>query len=502
MNRRLLVVGAALLAGLVGCSSTQPVPVPPGSPSPEDPSLSEFYDQQVSWQPCNGRFECTKLTVPLSYEDPGGETIQLDVVRLPAAKPDERLGSLVINPGGPGGSGVDYARAARGVMTGDLINHYDVVGFDPRGVGKSDPIECLNDRQLDRFLNANPDPEATEDVAAAVSVSKRLGPRCEKRSPELTPNIGTPYVVKDLDVLRSVLGDEHLNYLGKSYGTLIGAMYAEQFPTRVGRMVLDGAVDPALSNAQISKGQALGFEKALQRFAEWCAKKKDCPLGDDPQAGIQKVIDFIAQVEQDPIPAEKGRPLTAAQALTGIVGSLYSAEGWEQLFYDLQNAFKGDGVGLQAQSDWLNDRRPDGSYASNSTEAMYAVNCIDRPDRFDPAQTEQMAEDWSKEAPVFGPALAWGNLACYYWPVPAVDKPHEINAPGAAPIVVVGTEFDPATPYEWAVSLADQLDSGVLVSWLGGDGHTAYYSGSKCIDRTVDDYLVEGTVPQDGLECS
>ena len=502
--KRVLAAGFVALISLAGCSTSEPEPspTPTASPSPDDPALSAIYGQQLSWRSCGGRFQCTTMKVPLTYDQPDGDTIDLDVVRLPAQDQSKRLGSLVINPGGPGGSGVEYARAARGVLTGDLIEHYDVVGFDPRGVGDSTPIECLTDGQLDRFLEVDPNPETDEDVARTIRVSQRFGPRCERRSPDLTPNIGTPFVARDLDVLRALLGDERLNYLGKSYGTFIGAIYADLFPSRVGRFVLDGAVDPKLSTAEISEGQALGFEKALHRVADWCLKQKDCPIGPDADAGVQQIADFLQQLETQPIPAETGRPLTAAQATTGIIGSLYTKDGWQGLVYALQSAMQdNDGLGLQALADWLTERRPNGTYASNANEALYAVNCIDRPDRWTPEQTQQQADEWSKEAPVFGAALAWGNLPCYYWPAPAVDKPRAIEAPGTPPIVVIGTEFDPATPYPWAVSLADQLSQGVLVSWMGGDGHTAYYSGSRCIDKTVDAFFVEGTVPQDGLEC-
>ncbi len=502
---RFLVAVAAAAIALSGCSSgddPQVTASPTTSPVAEDPALAAYYGQTLSWSNCGGKFECATMDVPLTYDQPDGKSITLDLIRLPAADPEQRLGSLVINPGGPGGSGIDYVRGARVVLTGNLLDQYDIVGFDPRGVGESTPIECLTDRQRDRFLDVDPNPETDEDVAATVRVSERFGPRCQRNNPELTPNVGTPFVARDMDILRSLLGDERLNYLGKSYGTLIGAIYADLFPSRVGRFVLDGAVNPALNNAEISRGQSVGFQKALERFAQWCAEQDDCPIGTDPQAGIQQIVDFLSDLETQPIPASRNRPLTAAQATTGIVGSMYSAEvGWQSLFYALDSALDGDGLGLQSLSDWLTDRRPNGTYDSNSTDALYAVNCIDRPDRWDPEETQKQAEEWSQESPVFGAALAWGNLPCYYWPAPAVDEPREIAAAGAPPIVVVGTEFDPATPYEWSVALADQLDSGVLVSWKGADGHTAYYQGSKCIDKAVDNFLVDGEVPQDGTEC-
>lgn len=500
MKLRLAAAALLVLAGCGADTDVQPTSSP--TQSPTDPALAAFYDQDLEWSGCGGRFECATLQVPLDYDDPSGPTVELDVIRLPAAEPDERIGSLVLNPGGPGGSGVDYARAARVVVTGAVRDVYDIVGFDPRGVGSSEPIDCLTDQQLDRFLDIDPDPDTPEEVAETVRLARAFGQRCARNSPDMTPNIGTPNVARDLDVLREALGDERLNYLGKSYGTFIGAIYADLFPTRVGRFVLDGAVDPQLTTADLSRGQAIGFDTALRRYAQWCVQQEDCPIGDDPDAGVQRIADLLEQIEDEPIRGERGRPLTGGQANIGVIGSMYSGQdGWESLSYALEGAFDGDGLGLQALSDWLTERRPNGRYANNANEALYAVNCIDRPDRWDPEQTAAQAEEWSQEAPAFGAVLAWGNLACYYWPAPAVDEPRSIAAPGAAPIVVVGTEYDPATPYDWSVNLADQLDSGVLVSWLDADGHTAYYVGSKCIDKAVDGYLVDGEVPEDGLEC-
>lgn len=511
--KRLLPALAAVAVLVSACSSgddpspggagngSASTPTVSASPEPVDSDLQQFYDQQLTWSECSGRFECAKLTVPLSYADPGGDTIELALLRAPAEDPDKRQGSLVLNPGGPGGSGIDYARAARVVVTGPLLNNFDIVGFDPRGVGKSSPIDCLTDRQLDRFLNADPNPETDEDVAATVAVAKRFGPRCETVSPELISNVSTDYAVRDMDILRQALGDDQLNFLGKSYGTVLGATYAQLFPSRVGRFVLDGAVDPQLSIEELSYGQAIGFETALLRFAQWCAEENNCPIGEDPEAGVEKIKNLLADMEENPLPAAKDRPLTAAFATTGILGSLYSAEdGWQSLFYALEGAFEGDGFGLQAVADWFLDRRPNGKFVTNATEAFNAVSCLDAPYEVDPAGTQELAEQWSQQAPVFGAALAWSNLTCYFWPVDAVGGPETITAEGAAPIVVIGTKYDPATPYEWAVSLADQLSSGILVSW-DGDGHTAYYSGSDCVDDAVDRYFVDGTLPEDGLEC-
>ncbi len=264
-------MAAAALLALAGCASGSD-PDPTASPTqtisvePEDPALAAYYGQNLTWTGCGGKFECATMSVPLTYDEPDGESIDVKLVRLPAGNPDQRLGSLVLNPGGPGGSGIEYARAARVVLTGDLLEHYDIVGFDPRGVADSTPIECLTDRQLDRFLNVDPNPETDEDVAAVVAVSKRFGPRCKSNSPELAPNIGTPFVVRDMDILRSLLGDDRLNYLGKSYGTMLGSTYAELFPDKVGRMVLDGDLPARLDIVAVSKGQADAFDVAIRDF--------------------------------------------------------------------------------------------------------------------------------------------------------------------------------------------------------------------------------------------
>lgn len=472
----------------------------PATPDATPAELARFYSQEVAWEDCGGTYRCTSVQVPLSYSDPDGEVIELQVIKRPADDPDQRIGSLLINPGGPGGSGIDYARAGRGAVSEAVLKRYDLVGFDPRGVGRSDPIECLSDRQKDRYVDANLDPETPEEAAEVIAISTQFGPRCQRRSPELLTEISTAAAARDMDILREVVGDEKLTYLGKSYGTALGTSYAEQFPGRVGRLVLDGAIDPTLSNTELSRGQAVAFDKALVRFAEWCVDESSCPLGDDPAAGVQRIADLLEDLEDQPMKAMPGRPLTSGQATTAVVGGLYSVDGWEGLVFALQDAFDGDGFALQAMSDWFVERGPSGRYLSNGTDALLAVNCIDRPDRLDPEATADLAQEWSQDAPVFGKVLAWGNLPCYYWPVPAVDAPHEVTVPGAPPIVVVGTVHDPATPYEWAVALADQLEQGVLVAY-DGDGHTAYLSGSECVDRAVDAYLLDGVVPPDGIRC-
>jgi pimeloyl-ACP methyl ester carboxylesterase len=295
-----------------------------------------------------------------------------------------------------------------------------------------------------------------------------------------------------------------LDYLGFSYGTLLGAMYADEFTDHVGRFVLDGAIDPTLSNTEISKGQALGFEVATRRYVEDCIRKGGCPLGDDPDRAMATLGEFLAGLDQKPLPTgDPDRPLTQSLAISAIIYPLYQPEyGWPLLTTSLTLALAGDGSSMLETVDIFNDRNDDGSYNGNGVDALYAVNCVDRPDRPDLAETAALAEQWSVAAPLYGAYLAYGNLPCSYWPVPATDQPAATIAAGSPEILVVGTEYDPATPYVWAQALADQLENGVLVSWLGGDGHTAYNNGSACIDQTVDDFLINGVVPPNGTECT
>ncbi|MEZ5117997.1 MAG: alpha/beta hydrolase [Candidatus Nanopelagicales bacterium] len=513
------VAASALV--LAGCSTVTPTASPggdvswpgtsaSGSPSPTgstdpsggptDPELEPYYSQRLAWQSCGGSFQCADLTVPLSYDDPSGETIQIAVLRSPATGSDP-IGSLVLNPGGPGGSGIDYARAARFVVSEPVLQAYDVVGFDPRGVGESAPIQCLTGPETDRLFAADGTPDDAAEVKQTAAVSELLGQRCEERSGDLLPYVGTRDAARDMDILRAALGDEQLNYLGKSYGTYLGAVYAEEFPQRVGRMVLDGVLAPDLNAEQITLGQAKAFEVALEHFVEDCGRHSDCPLTGDVEQGVQQVRNWFAALEQEPIPAQPGRPLNEALATYAVLSYLYfPSYDWPLLRDGLSAGIRGDGTVLMDMLDQRIDRAPDGSYTTNGTDAFYAVSCLDRPVSGGVARAEQLSQEWATEAPTFGPYLAWGNLPCDGWPAPPTEEPHVITADGSGPILVVSTKYDPATPYEWGVSLAEQLSNAALVSW-DGDGHTAYMEGSACVDSAVDGYLLTGAVPEQDPLC-
>lgn len=463
--------------------------------------LRPFYGQRLRWRACGRPFQCSTLQVPLDYAHPAQGTVGIAAVRLPAANGARRLGSLVVNPGGPGASGIDYARSGSSSFSPTLLRRFDIVGFDPRGVGASDPIVCLSDRQTDTFLATDASPDNPAEVAQLDEQAKLLARLCEQHSPRLLPHVGTRDVARDLDVLRAALGEATLNFLGKSYGTLLGATYAELFPRQVGRFVLDGAVDPALSDEQLSSDQAVSFDVALRAFVADCLRRRDCPVRGTPDQALARIRALLAQTDRRPLPSDEGRPVTQALATFGVVASLYDATfGWELLRQALEVAFDGDGSLLLYITDLYTSRDDKGHYTDNGNVAIYAVNCLDRASRATPTQLSARAARLRARVPEFGPDLAWSSLPCTYWRAPATDHPHPIAAAGARPILVVGTTGDPATPYHWAQALAGELDSGVLLTWVG-NGHTAYDEGSSCVDSAVDAFLVAATVPPNGKTC-
>ena len=475
-----------------------PAPVPTDVPT----ALHKYYEQRLHWEKCSesGSFECAILRVPLDYAHPGGRSIQLAVLRVPAKNPRKRLGSLVVNPGGPGGSGIEYAAAAPFVINRPVLERYDIVGFDPRGVGKSTPVECVSDKEMDAYLAADGSPDNAGERDDLLRIAREFAAGCKERSGSLLRHVSTVDAARDMDVLRSALGDKELTYLGKSYGTFLGATYAGLFPKRAGRLVLDGAIDPTLTAHDLGLEQAKGFEVALRAFIDDCVKRSDCPLGRTRTQAYQRLDAFLAKVDQTPLPTSDGRPLTQALAVTGIVMPLYVKEYWPRLRSAFRAALDGDGSRLLAMADEYAERGPDGKYRSNSGEVILAVNCIDRPDIRSIKEAEKQEPAFKRASPRFGPFILWGSLTCAEWPVKPVGKPAPIRAAGSNPILVVGTTRDPATPYSWAERLADQLDNGVLLS-RDGDGHTGYMQGNSCVDRAVDKFLIEGRAPKDGTRC-
>jgi pimeloyl-ACP methyl ester carboxylesterase len=503
----MLGAGASGALLVLAACTTSPDPVPAPEPSLTDASvpadLAEFYDQQLKWEDCQKRFECTTVTVPADYADPQAGSLELEVLRAPTENPQ---GSLLVNPGGPGGSGVEYAGAMPLIVTKKLAEAYDVVGFDPRGVVRSTPVECIDDSTLDELFAADGTPDTPAEVDELAEVSAAFGPGCEAASPDVAPHMDTESAARDMDILRALLGDERLNYLGKSYGTFLGAQYAELFPERVGRVVLDGVLPGSLNSDEITLGQAKAFEVALRRFVEDCATYEDCPLPRDVDEGVQRIQQFLAELDQQPLPGVGDRMLTEALGTYAILSYLYFPPiDWDVLRYGLEEAFRGDGSVLMDMMDERTDRQPDGTFVDNSNEAFYAVSCLDRPAVGGLEHAQALAADWAAEAPTFGPYLAWGNLPCWQWPMgpgtaEAAGDPPVFTAEGSAPILVVSTKYDAATPYQWGVQVAEELDNAALLTF-DADTHTAYTSGSRCIDEAVDAYYLDGTLPEQDTVC-
>lgn len=494
-----LIAGAALVAvaltGDDGDSWSEPKPTAASAPS----GLKKFYDQKVSWKSCDGSAKCAWIKVPVDYAKPDGATTRLRAIVHPAHGGKAKR-SILVNPGGPGGSAVDFAKTMAGEFGDDVRKMYDIVGVDPRGVADSSPLKCLSDKEFDAFTETDPDPDDAAEITALRKSVKDLGEACEKNSGELAAHVSTVEVAKDMDVVRALLGRPKLDWFGASYGTELGAVYAELFPTKVGRMVLDGAVDPSLDAVGSSLGQTTGFQRAIDAYAKDCVKQSDCPLGDDAEAGLAKVADLMKQLDAQPMQALTGRDLTEGQAFYGIAVTLYDQKTWNYLSQGLEAAFNGDGSILLRLSDVYFDREQDGSYGGNLGQVIYAVNCLDATDHLTLEETEAALPRFEKVSPVFGRALGWGALGCADWPIKVTNPLPKIDAEGAPPILVLGTTRDPATPYEWAKSLASQLSSGVLIT-REGDGHTAYGSGNDCITEAVDGFFTKGTVPKDGLTC-
>lgn len=512
-----VVAAAGCQADPEGGSGQQGVDQPNEStPAPDategiEPELAEFYTQRLDWESCGESFQCATATVPVDYADPGGETIELALLRSPATG-EERLGSLLVNPGGPGASGVEYAQLAGSVVTEQVRERYDIVGFDPRGVGQSAPIDCLDDAQLDEYLAGDPSPDDDAEISALQDAAEDLAAGCATRSGDLLPHLGTTNVARDLDVLRAALGDERLNYLGKSYGTYIGALYADEFPDRVGRLVLDGAIDPTLTGDELALGQAHGFERALSAFLAWCFQQDSCAVGSSEAEARDAIEGLLAQADQEPLPTDdENRPLTESLAFYGLILPLYltADEGYPPLNEALDLALtENDGSLLLTFADVYLERNTDGEYAGNQNEVISVVNCLDHPEVATVDEVRAGLPVFEEASSIFGPFLAWGGLTCGPLlddtgqdPIGEPTPSAPTTADGADPIVVVGTTGDPATPYEWAQELAGQLSSGVLVTYEAAV-HTAYLAGSDCVDEAVDAYLIAGTVPEDGLTCA
>lgn len=510
--RRVTVLGAttlsaALVAALILPAGALAGPWPagattPGSAAREAPaSLDAYYSQTLEWKRCASGLTCSWLTVPRDYGVPDGRTIRLRVARSAATGPT-RQGSLVVNPGGPGASGLDFAAYVAEAVAPKVAAEFDIVGFDTRGVGDSAPITCMTGRQTTAWLRLDASPDTRAERNRLMAMAARLSRGCLSKSPMIARHVGSENTIRDMDILRQTLGDEHLNFLGYSYGTYLGTLYAEQFPDRVGRFVLDGALDPSLDVMEVSKGQSTGFQTAMRRFARDCTTHRTCPYEGSAGAVLRGINRLLARVDAQPLPTRGKRVLVQAEALTALFYSMYSPVIWPSLRGALRQAEKGTGTALQSIADYVNERVGPNRYASNMASAFPAIACWDAPAPPGRAGLARAAARWSNGVgvPDMARAMAWGNASCSRWYGHSGRVPAPADTTTSAPILVVGTTYDPATPYRWAVALSRQLTTSTLLTYRG-DGHTAYGAGSRCIDGAIDAYLLSGTLPAAGTIC-
>ena len=479
--------------------------------------LESFYGQKVEWYDCVSTagveksaektgFQCAKVTVPLDYSKPGGQTIEI-AMKKHLATGSTRQGTLFMNPGGPGGSGVNSVGTMATSTFAGVQKAYDIIGFDPRGVGSSTAVNCTSDTELEAAaegapVNAGEGDTTFEQRAAVISAQfKQLEASCAAgtKPVELLDHVDTVSAARDLDVLRALSGDQKLNYAGFSYGTYLGAHYAELFPANTGRMVLDGALDPSLSLSEHILGQARGFERALRNYVAWCQSGQSCPLSGDTDAGVKQIGDVFTSADQSPVPSsDPNRPVTGEDMKQVVGYMLYSPESsWSVVSEALGQVInKHDASAFRTIADQL-DAQP-----MVNTSAMMSINCLDYRVEGDMATWKAQSKELERIAPRFATISEAGDLSCQAWGHTGTQPSKALHAKGAAPILVIGTTGDPATPYEWAVALADQLESGQLLTWEG-NGHAAYSNPGHgpCVTKAVDTYLLTGTMPKKGLTC-
>ena len=484
-------------------SGSDPTAAPPDAPggprAAPSAELQEFYDQQAAWKSC-GQFECATIEVPLDYDDPGGERIELAMLKNEADQPQRRIGSMVVNPGGPGSPGTSYAgENAQYAFGTPLLDRYDIIGVDPRGTGRSTTVDCLTDEQLDAHLARDPSPDDGAERRTYLQHVERMGSGCVQRSDDLASHVSTHEAARDMDVVRAVLEEDQLAYFGASYGTQLGAVYADLFPERSGRLVLDGGVDISLHPRLQSLEQARGFETALTAYVDDCVSSS-CYLGGTRAEALGTIRGFLDDVDARPMQVGD-RSMGEGLALYGLIVPLYNHDYWPILDDALGKALDGDGSALLRLADLYASREPDGSYTDNTMEAFFNIGCLDSQWSIPAPQVPKQVPSFEKASPTLGRSFAWGLVDCGALDVDVPPPDWEaVDAAGADPLLVVGTTRDPATPMEWSRRLAAQLDPAVLVT-RDGDGHTGYQSGNDCVDEAIEGYLIDGKVPSGDVDC-
>ena len=487
---------AALGVVLAGCGEPAAEPAPVASDAPAQ--LRTFYEQTLDWQDydalpdADGSFsdlQYAVLQVPIDYDAPEAGSMGMYIYRAPATQRTER--AVVTNPGGPGGPGDVLPGYADAIFEPELRATRDIVGFDPRGVGRSRPLVCRDAEEVDAWKYATPDDP--QEIAEQAEVVGEVAEQCEAADAELLPHVGTINVARDVDVLRAALRQPTLDYFGFSYGTHIGQVYLEQFPRQAGRVVLDGVTTPDLSTEEMLRTQAQGMQQLGELYAEQCvaAGPEECPLGDTPEEVLAGITGLVEQAEASPIPTDGERPLNSAQLNWAVLSYLYSEQLWPDLTEALVAAQAGDGTLLLEAY----DEEAQGL----GLDALYFVNCTDHPTDYTVEEIVALAEQWGAESPLYGSYAAWEVYACSDWPVPAAGSTQAPQYQGIPSVLLIGGKNDPATPFVWSERAASQLPGSVLVTWEGV-GHTAAGT-SPCVDELVTRFLLDGVMPPQGTVC-
>ncbi|MFZ9232160.1 MAG: alpha/beta hydrolase [Ilumatobacteraceae bacterium] len=465
--------------------------VPDGAYSTED-----FPAPTIDWSDCGSDLECGYVDVPIDYSDPNSEMTSIYVTRHLASNSDERIGTLLVNPGGPGFGGSILAERAENIFSSDLIDRFDILGFDPRGTGESQPaIDCIDDYDP-YFAGGDITPDTQQEKDEIIDSTRSFTEECFARSGDILPYVGTNNVARDMDMIRRALGEEKISYFGFSYGSELGSVWATMFPHTVRAAVLDGATDPEADGIEGTLQQNKGFETSIETFLAGCSRDRSCAFHNDGDA--EGAFDaLMANLDENPIPTVAGRPdLTRGMALTAVAQAMYSSDYWDFLAQGLDAAQKDDGSALLELFDLYFQRRDDGTYG-NELEAFLNILCADDPTRMTIEEADAQTPRFNENAPRFSPGTT-GDYNCVFWPE-ALDPRIDITGIGAGPIVVIGTTGDAATPLEGTRNMARVLEDGRLIV-VTAENHTGYTSDT-CAQNLVDTYLIDLVAPDEETNC-
>lgn len=451
---------------------------------PPQPTQVDYFSQEIEWEKC-GDYECAEIFAPLDWQFPEFESIQLSLLRLNNPETDQ---VVFLNPGGPGVSANQWMRdSGANIATDTIIENFDLVTFDPRGVGESTAVSCPDDELKDQLLYGQ-----SESIDQSKKIISSYIENCQQNSGAVLEYVGTRNAARDLDLIRMLMDIEKMNFIGYSYGTELAATYLALFPERVGRFVLDGAVDPTIDARQATINQLIGFDKAFENYLRDCIES-GCPLGDDLAQAKQSVGSLFDSITENPIEVND-RELTSSALVTGIIAALYQQAAWSILTDAFDDLLQGDGNRMLFLADFYNERE-NGSYRGNLIDANIAINCADDRLSSNQEDVDELNAELISLSEVFGESWQDGHLMCEQWPAAPPTEDLDFRVSTDATPLVIGTTGDPATPYSQAESLSELLDGAVLMTYEG-EGHTIFGQGVECIDQQVNEYLLEGIVPQ------